>query len=58
MIWCTWLVGCSGFVIDVGLLKVGFARSTRWASGETGRHSSAVCPDSSTTLMQSAATGA
>jgi L-aminopeptidase/D-esterase-like protein len=53
----TRLVGCSGFVIDVGLVKVGVARSTRSLSGATGRHSSVVLPDSSTTLMHSAAAG-
>src|SRR6476661_8411514 len=54
MVCCTWLVGCSGLVIDVGLPNVGLARSTRCASGETGRHASPTSPDSSTTLMHSA----
>ncbi len=52
------LVGCSGFVIDVGLLNVGVTRSTRSLSGAMGKHSSVFFPDSSTTFTQSAAVGA
>src|SRR5262245_16487869 len=54
MVCRTWLVGCSGLVIAVGLPNVGVTRSTRSPSAETGRHSSVVSPDSSTTLMHCA----
>ena len=55
MICSTRLLGCSGFVIGVGWLNFGVARSMRSLSGVSRGHWLDFSPDSVTILMHSAA---